>query len=161
MNIYDIVPFGAQENAFKKILRKVALVIFAALLFMMPIIASAQGELPKTPEQKILEKIANKALWWLNFSVKNYGFVSSRISLNVWKSAAIEAGTFDEAFYKETYEKIYKDSIESNQRCVEIYSQMGDFKNASTCLHIWKIHTTELGVFDEEKYDLLSAMIKQ
>ena len=54
-----------------------------------------------TVSQKELEREAALNLWRLKKSIEEDGFYNAHIILNVWRSTALDAGTFDQKVYDE------------------------------------------------------------
>ena len=83
------------------------LIIAAALLgsVFLSTFAIAEDKQPLTQEEKARQKMlkleAANAFWRLKNSLGKDAFYSTRIRLNVWRSTALDAGTFDQAQYDE------------------------------------------------------------
>ena len=136
--------------------------IIAGVSFMMftPFIEAAEQKIEKTQEQKLLERYAAESLYRLKQSVKNDGFFNARVALNIWESNAIDAGNFDQALYDEFKAQIYKKSIQENLKWFDIFVKQKDYSDARTCLKMWRIHSEEIGVFDEEKYNEMKERLQ-
>jgi hypothetical protein len=137
-----------------------AMVLF---LFLMPLAgrglkAAEPGDEKVRPQE--LKKEAALNLWRLKKAVEEDGFYSARIALNVWRSSAIDAGTFDQAQYDEFKKKLYEKSIDNSLECVESFVQEEDYYDASMCLETWKIHSQEIGTYDPARYKELRERLK-
>ena len=92
---------------------KKILIITAAFLSLVLLTSVAFGEdkKPLNQEEKARQKMlkieAANAFWRLKNSLEKDAFYSGRIRLNVWRSTAIEAGTFDQAQYDEFKQQLY------------------------------------------------------
>jgi hypothetical protein len=111
--------------------------------------------------QKKLEKTARDSFRRLKYAVKNDGFYSARVSLNIWRIAAINAGTFDAQIYEQYKKDIYEASIEHNLGWFENFLIQGDFHNAETCLNIWRIHSKEIDTFSQEQFDEMGKRLTE
>lgn len=136
------------------------ILVGVSLMMFIPSLMAAQQKVEKTEEQKLLERYAAQSLFRLKQSIKNDGFYNARVSLNIWESNAIDAGTFDQALYDEFKMQIYKKSIQENLKWFDIFVKQKDFSDARTCLKLWQIHSEEIGVFDEEKYNEMKEQLK-
>ena len=76
--------------------------ITAALVLVLLLVslASPQGETKKNldekTKQRLLKREAANALYRFKLRLAKDGFYSGRVALNVWRSTAIDAGTFDQ-----------------------------------------------------------------
>ena len=130
--------------------------LLLSFMFLIPDVdATAEETQDKTVSQKALEREAALNLWRLKKSVEEDGFYNAHIILNVWRSTALDAGTFDQKTYDEFKAKLYQKSIYESLRCFEMFLQQEDYNNADICLQIWRIHSKELGVYEEEQYNAL------
>lgn len=146
---------------------KKILIITAALLvqsFLVPF-AIAEDRKSLTQEEKARQKMlkieAANAFWRLKHSLEKDAFYSGRIRLNVWRSTAIEAGTFDQAQYDEFKTQLYANSIEDSMKCYEEFILEENYYDANICLQTWRMHSRELGTYDKEKYEALKERLKQ
>ncbi|MBW2412459.1 MAG: hypothetical protein JRF72_21880 [Deltaproteobacteria bacterium] len=135
-------------------------IAFCALLCVVLIhmdipAAAAEQTKEEKARQRMLDREAANALWRLKKALKEDGFYSGRVRLNVWRVAAIEAGKFDpdtyEAFKKQLYEKSVHDSL----KCFEYFLEQNSRHDANMCLQTWKMHAQEIGIFDEPTYQAL------
>lgn len=137
---------------------------FLVLVFLASF-GNAEDEKPLTQEEKARQKMlkleAANALWRLKNSLEKDAFYSGRIRLNVWRSTAIEAGTFDQAQYDEFKEQLYVKSVNDSMKCYEEFILEEDFYNANICLQTWRMHSTELGTYDRTQYEALKEKLKQ
>jgi hypothetical protein len=135
-----------------------------ALLFLSAV-AIAEEKKPLTREEKARQRMlrleAANALWRLKNSLEKDAFYSGRIRLNVWRSTAIEAGTFDQAQYDEFKQQLYEKSVNDSMKCYEDFILEEDFYNANICLQTWRMHSQELGTYDKAKYEALKERLKQ
>jgi hypothetical protein len=125
--------------------------------------ANSQNQAGQSPDeearQKLLEKEAASALSRLKRSMEKDGFYSGRVALNVWRSTALEAGTFDQAQYDEYRKKLYEKSVNDSMRCFEEFILEEDFYNANFCLQTWRMHSKELGTYEQADYEALKERI--
>ncbi len=134
------------------------LTITAALLlvlFLVPL-AYPQDETEQPLDEKaklrLLKREATNALWRLKRSLEKDGFYSGRVALNIWRSTAMDAGTFDPAKYDEFKKQLYEKSVYDSLRCFEEFLLEDSFYDANICLQIWRMHSTELGTYDKEEH---------
>ena len=104
--------------------------------------------------QQMLKREAANALRRLKRSMEKDGFYSGRAALNVWQSTAMDAGTFDQAQYDEFKTQLYEKSVSDSLRCVEEALEEEDFYNANFCLQTWRMHSKELGTYDQDDYEV-------
>lgn len=138
-----------------------AVIVFGvSVLMTAPFSHADEQKVEKSEKQKLLERYAARSLSRLKQSIKDDGFYNARVSLNVWQSNAIEAGNFDQALYDDFKVQIYKKSIQENLKWFDIFVKQKSFADARTCLRLWRIHSEEIGVFDEEKYNQMLEQLK-
>ncbi len=134
------------------------------MLFISSIAIAEENE-PLSEEEKARQKMlkieAANALWRLKNSLEKDAFYSGRIRLNVWRSTAIEAGTFDQAQYDEFKQQLYVKSVNDSMKCYEEFILEEDFYNANICLQTWRMHSQELGTYDKAQYEALKEKLKQ
>jgi hypothetical protein len=132
------------------------------MLFLVPQ-ANSQNQAGQSPEeeagQKVLEKEAANALLRLKRSMEKDGFYSGRVALNVWRSTALDAGTFDQAQYDEFKKKLYEKSVNDSMRCFEEFILEEDYYNANFCLQTWRMHSKELGTYEQAEYEALKEKL--
>ena len=142
---------------------KLRIIITALLLLFLVPQANSQNQAGQSPDeetrQKLLEKEAAGALSRLKRSMEKDGFYSGRVALNVWRSTALEAGTFDQAQYDEYRKKLYEKSVNDSMRCFEEFILEEDFYNANFCLQTWRMHSKELGTYEQADYEALKERI--
>ena len=135
--------------------------ITAALLtvLLMVSVASPQEqskpELDQTKKQRMLEVEAADALWRFKSKLEKEGFYSGRVALNIWRSTAIDAGTFDLDQYNEFKKQLYEKSVNDSLRCFEEFIMEEDYYDANVCLQTWRMHSKELGSYDQAQYEAL------
>ena len=148
-------------------MRKTILTITAGLivLLFLSTLAIGQDKKSPSPEEKARKKMlrleAANAFWRLKHSLEKDAFYSTRIRLNVWRSTAMEAGTFDQAQYDDFKQQLYQKSVNDSMKCYEDFILEEDFYNANICLQTWRMHSKELGTYDKEKYEAYKEGLKQ
>ena len=129
--------------------------------FAINVMVYAQQTDKKGPsKQIILKNAANNSLWRLIRSIKNDGYYSSRVALNIWRSNAIDAGTFDQEKYDEFKKQIYEKSIDNSLRCFESAILNEFYNDATICLNTWNLHSKVLGIFEETQYNDMKKRLK-
>ncbi len=126
--------------------------ITISLLLITCAAVYAQDSDNKKNNQQVLINAANNSLWRLIRAIEKDGYFSSRVALNIWRSTAIDADLFDQGKYDTFKKQIYEKSIDNSLRCFESSVLNEYFNDARICLHTWKMHTQELGIFDETQY---------
>ena len=111
--------------------------------------------------RKLLRKAANVSLWRLKVVIERDGFFSARSALNIWRSNAKDAGTFDQNKFNEFKKQIYEKSVNSNLKCIEKCMMNENYTDAVICLYWWKAHSQVLDTFDPFKHDELKKMIEE
>ena len=103
----------------------------------------------------MLEREAADALNRFKLKLKKEGFYSGRVALNVWRSTAIDAGTFDQDQYNEFKTQLYEKSINDSLKCFEEFIMEENYYDANICLQTWRMHSKELGTYDQAEYEAL------
>ena len=140
--------------------------ITAALLLLLLLapLAIPQDKTEQRPDEKarqqVLEREAANALRRLKRSMEKDGFYSGHVALNIWRSTAMDAGTFDEAQYDEFKTQLYEKSVNDSLRCYEEYLLEEDFYNANFCLQSWRMHSKELGTYDQAEYEVFKTQLE-
>jgi len=86
-------------------------------------------------------------------------FYSGRVALNIWRSTAMDAGTFDQAQYDEFKIQLYEKSVNDSLRCFEEFLLEEDSYNANFCLQTWRMHSKELGTLDHAEYEVFKKKL--
>ena len=138
-------------------------ICFTALCFLMGFslmqspasVAIAEQTKAEKARQKMLNREAVNALWRLKKALKEDGFYSGRVRLNVWRVAAIEAGKFDPKQYEEYKKQLYEKSVNASLKCFDYFIEQKSHHDANMCLQTYKMHSKEIGIFDEPTYQAL------
>jgi hypothetical protein len=130
------------------------------LLVLTPVLSKVSTAIAEqTKEEKAWQKMLNleaaNALWRLKRALKKEGFYSGRARLNVWRSAAMDAGKFDPQKYEEFKNKLYEKSVNDSLKCFEYFIEQNNQHDANMCLQTWKMHAKEIDKFDEPTYQEL------
>ena len=139
-------------------------VIFLLIIaLMLPVKAYGETEQVEDDKarQKLLRKTANISLWRLKIVIERDGFNSARAALNIWRSNAKDAGTFDQSKFDEFKKQIYEKSVNSNMKCIEKCMMNENYTDAEKCLYWWKAHSQVLDTFDIVEHDELKRMIEE
>jgi hypothetical protein len=141
----------------------ISAIFFLAIVFLLPVKAYAEtGQVENDKARlKLLRKTANISLWRLKVVIERDGFYSARIALNIWRSNAKDAGTFDQKQFDEFKKRIYKKSVDSNLRCTEKCMMNENYNDAEICLYWWKTHSQVLDQFDPVKHEELKKIIEE
>ena len=135
----------------------IALCFYGALI-LAPSAVPAVGAEPTKEEkarQRMLNLEAANALWRLKRALEKEGFYAGRVRLNVWRSAAMDAGKFDPQKYEEFKNQLYQKSVNDSLACFEFYIENNSPHDAKMCLQTWKVHAQEIDQFDEDTYNEL------
>jgi hypothetical protein len=149
-----------------KLLKLKTILAAILLIFLCISVAYPQSSTEQTKEEKArkreLKREAALNLWRLKKSLEEEidGFYLGRVALNIWKSNAIDAGTFDQKQYDEFKQQLYEKSVMRSLECFEYFIEEKRFNDANMCLQTWKIHSQELGLFDQTKYDELNQKLR-
>ena len=147
-----------------KLLKLKTIAAAGILVFLCASFAYAQASTEQSKEEKArkreLKRDAALNLWRLKKSIEEEGFYASRVALNIWRSTAIDAGTFDQDKYDELKKQMYEKSVKNSLLCFEYYLGEMSFHDAFMCLQTWKIHSQEIGVFDQDKYEALKDKLE-
>jgi hypothetical protein len=132
----------------------IALRFLLVLTLVLSTVSTAMAE--QTKEEKAWQKMLNletaNALWRLKRALKKDAFYSGRARLNVWRSAAMDAGKFDPEKYEAFKQQLYEKSVNDSLKCIEYYIEQNGYHDANMCLQTWKMHAKEIDVFDESTY---------
>lgn len=133
------------------------------LLFLFAALAYPQSANQPAKEEKArkqeLKREAALNLWRLKKSIEEDEFYAARVALNVWRSNAIDAGTFDQAQYNEFKKQLYEKSVMRSLECFEYFLADQYFYDANMCLQTWKVHSQEIGLYDEKKFEALKERL--
>ncbi len=148
--------------AFTKI-TNISAIFFLVITLMLPVKAFGETEQVEDDKarQKLLRRTANISLWRLKVVIERDGFYSARSALNIWRSNAKDAGTFDQNKFDEFKKQIYEKSVSSNMKCIEKCLMDENYTDAKICLYWWKTHSQVLDTFDPVKHDELKKMIEE
>jgi hypothetical protein len=153
------------EGHFLKNAGKLISISATLLLLVLVFFANAEDRTEPSADDKeherILKQEAANAFYRLKNALEKDGFYSGRIALNVWRSTAIEAGTFDLAQYDEFKRQLYEKSILESLRCFEESLQQEKFYDANICLQIWRMHAKEIGSFDQQAYEEFKKRLEE
>jgi len=139
--------------------------ITAALLsvLLLASIASPQNEainsLDEKAKQRLLKREAANALYRFKLRLEKEGFYSGRVALNIWRSTAIDAGTFDQEQYNEFKTQLYEKSINDSLKCFEEFILEQNYYDANICLQTWRMHSKELGTYSQTEYEALKKTL--
>ena len=138
--------------------------ITAALVFMLLVSSASpqdriQKELDQEAKQRMLEREAASALHRFKLRLKKEGFYSGRVALNVWRSTAIDAGTFDQEKYNEFKRLLYEKSLRDSMKCYEEFILEESYHDANICLQTWRMHSKELGTYEQAEYEALKKRL--
>jgi hypothetical protein len=132
----------------------IALRFLLVLTLVLSTVSTAMAE--QTKEEKAWQKMLNletaNALWRLKRALKKDAFYSGHARLNVWRSAAMDAGKFDPEKYEAFKQQLYEKSVNDSLKCIEYYIEQNGYHDANMCLQTWKMHAKEIDVFDESTY---------
>jgi hypothetical protein len=141
--------------------------ITAAVLSVLLLVslASPQDAAKKTldekAKQRLLKREAANALYRFKLRLAKDGFYSGRVALNVWRSTAIDAGTFDQKQYNEFKSQLYEKSISDSLKCFEEFILEKNYHDANVCLQTWRMHSKELGTYDQTEYEALKKTLTE
>ena len=141
------------------------LTITAALVSILLLAFSAhpqdntKKELDQKAKQRMLKREAANALFRLKLRLEKEGFYSGRVALNVWRSTAIDAGTFDQEKYNEFKKQLYEKSVNDSLKCFEEFILEENYYDANVCLQTWRMHSKELGTYEQADYEELKKRL--
>lgn len=141
----------------------VAVVIIAGCIPILASMVRADAEQTQQPEKitrRQLKIAAVNSLWRLKRAIERDGYYGARVTLNVWRSNAIDAGTFKQEEYDEYKKQIYDKSIQNSLQCFESGIENENHTDAKRCLYTWKIRSEEIGMFDQTRYEEMNERLK-
>jgi hypothetical protein len=153
------------KTTLSKLVKLKTILTAILLIFLFISVANPQSSTEQTKEEKARKRELKREtalnLWRLKKSLEEGidGFYAGRVALNIWKSNAIDAGTFDQKQYDEFKQKLYERSVMKSLECFEYFIEKQKFHDANMCLQTWKIHSQELELFDQTKYDELNQKL--
>jgi hypothetical protein len=139
-------------------MKRLPITVALLLLFIAspagPMSAAATSA-PKEEDQrqKALIRQAKLSLDRAERAIEKDGFYSGRAALNIWRSNAIDAGNFDQKLFDTLKKRLYQASITNNRNYFNEYLGRNNFYEARICLEIWRLHSEEIGAFDETSYE--------
>jgi len=140
----------------------ISAIFILAIVLVLPV--QSYGETGPAEKDKarlkLLRRTANISLWRLKVVIERDGFYSARVALNIWRSNAEDAGTFDQKKFDTFKKQIYEKSVDTNLKCIEKCIMEENYKDAEICLYWWKTHSLVLDNFDPVKYDELKKIIE-
>ena len=146
----------------KKFLSLALCFLMAFSLVQVPAsIATAEQTKEEKARQRMLNLEAANALWRLKRTLEKEGFYAGRVRLNVWRTAAINAGKFDPQKYEEFKQQLYENSVNDSLKCFEYFIEQKSPHDANMCLQTWKMHAKEIDRFDEETYQALIKRLNE
>lgn len=141
-----------------KLIAVTILLIFLFMPFAHPQSSTEQSQEEKARKRE-LKREAALNLWRLKKSIEEEGFYAARVALNIWRSNAMDAGTFDQTKYDEFKKQMYEKSVNNSLQCFEFYLEELSFHDANMCLQTWKVHSQEIGIFDQTQYEELQEKL--
>ena len=131
-----------------------ALILITMLLLPLIFIGGTVAEESDAdkPSQKQLEQEAAANLIRAKKSIEKDGFYIARVALNIWRSSAMDAGTFDQELYDELKQTLYEKSTITSLNCFEYFLRLESHHDANICLQTWRMHSRELGTYDKKTY---------
>jgi hypothetical protein len=141
----------------------VAVVIIAGCVLVWGAVVRADTEQAQQSEKitrRQLKIAAANSLWRLKRAIERDGYYGARVTLNVWRSNAIEAGTFKQEQYDEYKKQIYEKSIQNSLQCFEYGLENESYTDAKRCLYTYKIRSEEIGAFDQSRYEEMNERLK-
>jgi hypothetical protein len=145
----------------EKIARITATLVLLLLVFYVNAEDPTEPSAEETAREQLLKQEATQAFYRLKNALEKDGFYSGRIALNIWRSTAIEAGTFDLSQYDEFKRQLYEKSIHGSLRCFEESLLQNNFYDANICLQIWRMHSKEIGAFDQQDYEAFKDRLEK
>ncbi len=141
--------------------------ITAAILSALLVVSLATSQetieknLDQKSKQRMLKREAADALNRFKLRLEKEGFYSGRVALNVWRSTAIDAGTFDQELYNEYKKLLYEKSIMDSLKCYEEFILEENYHDANICLQTWRMHSKELGTYEQAEYEALKERLTE
>ena len=118
-------------------------------------------DLDHETKQRMLEREAADALSRFKIRLEKEAFYSGRVALNIWRSTAIDAGTFDQDKFNVFKRQLYEKSIRDSMKCFEEFILEEDYRNANVCLQTWRMHSKELGTYEQVEYETLKKRLAE
>ncbi len=142
--------------------------VTAAMFFVLLLPATTafpqeknETTLNQKAKQRMLKREAANALYRFKLRLEKEGFYSGRVALNVWRSTAIDAGTFDPEQYNEFKRQLYEKSINESMSCFEEFILEENYYDANICLQTWRMHAKELGTYEQAEYEDLKKRLTE
>jgi hypothetical protein len=143
------------------------LTVTAAIIFILLTASHAfpqdkkENSLDEKAKQRMLKREAANALYRFKLRLEKEGFYSGRVALNIWRSTAIDAGTFDPEKYNEFKRQLYEKSINDSLTCFEEFILEESYHDANVCLQTWRMHAKELGTYEQSDYEDLKKRLTE
>ncbi len=144
----------------KQIIRLKVIYRIISLLILFIAISDTNAQIMPWQTEEHLQKSEAQSLAQLKKSLKEDGFSSAMGSLNVWRSNAKDAGTFDQAVYDDFRKQIYHKSIDNILKWFEACLKEGWVDEANFCCKIYSFKSNAIDSFDQMKYEEMGRRIK-
>ena len=144
-------------------LKTIAATILLVLLYTFYAYSQSSTE-PSQEEKARKRDLQNEAalnLFRLKKSIEEENFYAARVALNIWRSTAMAAGTFDPVQYDAFKKQLYEKSVNYSLQCFSFFLEQESFHDANMCLQTWKIHSQEIGIFDQTAYEELQDKLNK
>ena len=122
---------------------------------------TTQTDIADQAQSEELKKEAALNLYRLKRSIEKDGYYNARIALNIWRSTALSAGTFDQTLYDQLKQQLYQKAMADSMSCYQYFVQQNDYSNAKTCMLIWRSHAKEIDRYDPEAYQKFSEGLEK
>ena len=118
-------------------------------------------ELDQKAKQRMLKREAANALYRFKLRLEKEAFYSGRVALNIWRSTAMDAGTFDPEMYNDFKRQLYEKSLQDSMKCYDEFILEENYYDANVCLQTWRMHSKELGTYEQEEYEALKKRLTE
>jgi hypothetical protein len=138
--------------------------VLAVLLLVQPMAWAQQHAAAEAGDEAYRQEMKREAalnLYRLKRSIEKDGYYSARIALNIWRSTALNAGTFDPKLYDQLKVQLYEKAMADSLACYQYFMRLKDANNAKTCMLIWRSHAKEIDQYDPVAYQKLQEGIER
>lgn len=111
-------------------------------------------------EENLLDEAAD-SLVRLEKAIRKDGFSSAMTALNIWRSAARDAGAFDPVKYNDFKKRIYQRFIEQVLKWFDTCVDEGWLGEAKFWAGAYHVRSSEIGTFDAGRYEDMQSRIQK
>ncbi len=122
--------------------------------------AAQTGTVEEETVDPEMRRRAARSRWRLERALRRDRYPSALAALNLWRSNALAAGTFDKAAHEAYRRRIYEKSVKNILEWFEVCLQEKWIREAIYCQKVYRLHAKTIQTFDPERYDAMTDRIE-